>query len=170
MLEIEAIRKSSPQILAIGSYSAIIQSILDFDYLSGKSNPSILGIIKGNKKGERFFWGKNEILVPYFKDLEETGPIINRRINYFLNVASARRALSTTSKSLDTLTGLIGGTLFAEDTPERHSLALFEKIKNNDAFIIGPSSIGILVPETLKLGAVGGVSAKQLLSPIFYER
>src|SRR3972149_5665395 len=103
MLNIEKIRKSEPNILIIGNYNLITQSILDFDFLSKKNKPSISGIIRANKKSERLFWGNEEILIPYYKNLEETGEEFNNNINYFLNVASARRTLFTTEITLNTL-------------------------------------------------------------------
>lgn len=170
MIDIEKIRKSNPKILVIGSYSAITQSILDFDYLSGKSAPSVKGIIKANKKSERFFYGENEVLIPYFKDLEETGKEFNNEINFFLNVASARRVLLTSEITLNSLTNVIGGVIFAEETPEKHSLKLNKDTVERNIFIAGPSSVGVLVPGILKLGAIGGVEIKQMINPVLYEK
>jgi len=170
MLDIQKIRNSEPKILIIGSYSLITQSILDFDFLSGKARPSIEGIIRANKKGERFFYGEREVLIPYYKNLIETGQHFNKGINFFLNVASARRVLYTTNITLSTLPNLICGNIFAENTPEKHSLELHKFAQEKNVPIIGPSSVGLLVPGKLKLGAIGGVETRQLLNPIFYEK
>jgi ATP citrate (pro-S)-lyase len=169
MINLEKIRQSEINILVIGSYSPITQSILDFDYLSGRSRPSVKGIIKANKKGERFFYGHDEILVPYYRNLLETGGELNNQINFFLNVASARRVLQTTEITLNTLPNLIGGVVFAENTPELHALDLYKDSKEKDVFIAGPSSVGFLVPGKIKLGAIGGVEVKQLFNPVLYE-
>lgn len=170
MLNIEKIRKLEPNILVIGSYSAITQSIMDFDFIAGKKVPSVKGIIKANKKGERFFYGENEILIPYFQNLKETGEDFNKNINFFLNVASARRVLFTSQITINTLPNLIAGTIFAEETPERHSLKLYQDAEENNTVLIGPSSVGLLVPGKLKLGAIGGVEIKQMLNPVLYEK
>lgn len=170
MINIDKIRNSDPNILLIGSYSPITQSILDFDYLSGKKKPSVRGIIKANKKGERFFFGHEEVLIPYFRDLEETGSKLNSEINFFLNVASARRILYTSELTMNTLPHLLGGVIFAENTPEKHSLELYHDTQKNNMFIAGPSSVGLLVPGVIKLGAIGGVEIKQLFNPVLYEK
>lgn len=170
MLNIEKIRKSDPKILIIGNYNLITQSILDFDFLSKKSEPSITGIIRANKKSERFFWDREEILIPYYRNLEETGKKFNNDINYFLNVTSARRALFTTDITVNTLDNLLGGVIFAENIPEKHSLELYKKAGEKDVFIIGPSSVGLLVPGKIKLGAIAGVEIKQMLNPVLYEK
>ncbi|MBI5355320.1 MAG: hypothetical protein HZB68_02585, partial [Candidatus Aenigmarchaeota archaeon] len=47
----EGAGKSEPKTLVIGSYTSITQSMLDFDYLTGRKEPSVIGIIKANKKG-----------------------------------------------------------------------------------------------------------------------
>lgn len=169
MLNIEKLRKLEAKILVIGSYSPITQSILDFDYIAGKKDPSVVGIIKANKKGERFFYGHEEILVPYFRNLTETGSDINSEINYFLNVASARRVLFTTELTINTLPNLAGGVIFAENTPEKHALELYKDTISEDFFIAGPSSVGMLIPGKVKLGAIGGVEVKQLFNPVLYE-
>ena len=115
MLNIEKIRNTDPKILVIGSYTPITQSILDFDFLTGKKVPSVKGIIKANKKGERFFFGQDEVLIPYFKNLDETGQEFNKEIDFFLNVASARRVLYTTELAMSNLPNLQGGVIFAEN-------------------------------------------------------
>lgn len=170
MLNIEKVRDSEPNILVIGSYSPITQSILDFDYLSGRKTPSVRGIIKANKKGERFFYGHDEILIPYYRNLDETGEEFNKDINFFLNVASARRVLMTSELTINTLPNIIGGVIFAENTPERHSLELYKETQDKGIFVAGPSSVGFLVPGKIKLGAIGGVEVKQLFNPVLYEQ
>lgn len=170
MMNIEKLRNENANILVIGSYSPITQSILDFDYLTGKKVPSIKGIIKANKKGERFFFGNDEILVPYYRNLEEAGVKLKRDINLFLNVASARRVLLTTQITLNTLPNLSGGVVFAENTPEKHAIELYSLTQETDTFITGPSSVGLLIPGKVKLGAIGGVEVKQLFNPVLYEQ
>ena len=61
---IEQIRAGRTGILIAGNHEKIVQSILDFDYLSGKSAPSIIGIISGTKKSQKFFFGTGELLLP----------------------------------------------------------------------------------------------------------
>ena len=63
-MNIETIRSKDTKIVTIGSHHPIIQSILDFDFLSGKSTPSILGIIATGRKFERYFFGNKEIFIP----------------------------------------------------------------------------------------------------------
>ena len=70
MLQINDLRATQQQVLCIGSYPGIIQSILDFDYVSGKKKPSIRAIIASGRKFERYFFGKKEVLIPVFGSVD----------------------------------------------------------------------------------------------------
>jgi ATP citrate (pro-S)-lyase len=170
MLNIDSIRKLVPKTLVIGSHSLITQAMLDFDYLAGKNSPSVKAIIKNGKRSERFFFGEGEILLPYFPTLNGSAQDFIKEINFFLNVVSAHRVLSSTTALAHDVPNLLGGVIFAENTPEIHSLELYKKSQEQDIFIIGPSSVGFLVPGKLKLGAIGGVEIKQLSNPVLYEK
>ena len=56
MINIGKIKKEKSRVLAIGSHPAILQSMLDFDYLSD-NEPSVIGIIAVGRKYERYFYG-----------------------------------------------------------------------------------------------------------------
>ncbi len=167
--DINKLRKTSPKIIVIGEYSSIIQSIMDYDFLCKKESPSIQAIVGANKRGQRYFWGKNEVLIPFYNNLDETPNRLNDKINFFLNVTSARRVKSTSEITIGNLKNILGGVIFAENTPEKSTLDLLDNIKNKDIFLIGPSSVGLLIPGTLKLGAIGGVETKQLYNPVLYN-
>lgn len=150
--------------LFLGSYPSIIQSVLDFDYLSGKKNPSIVGIVATGRRSERYFWGKEEILVPVFQSLEMIPSGVKASVNAVFNNASGRRVLSTTFKALDLLPALKLGVIFAEETPEKHAIELYHKAKQQKVMLIGPASVGVLIPQKIKLGAIGGVDFRQMIA------
>ena len=163
-MNIEKIRSKNPKIVTIGSHPAIIQSILDFDFLSEKSAPSILGIVATGRKFERYFFGKKEIFIPVFSSLDTIPEETRNTTLYFLNLSSGRRALSSTREFVKKFPNLLGGSVFAEDVPEKHALEL-KKIANENKFefISGPASVGVLLPGILKLGAIGGTQMNQLV-------
>jgi ATP citrate (pro-S)-lyase len=168
MLNIQELKNIDPKIICIGNHPGIIQSILDFDYMSGKSKSSVVGILSGHSKFERYFWGDKEILIPVFENTENIATETKSEINLFLNLVSARRIFSKTIRAFEDFPNLLGGVIFGENLPEKDSLSLIEYCKNNDKFIIGPSSVGLVIPGHLKLGAISGVFGKQLLdSKIF---
>ncbi|PIT88853.1 MAG: hypothetical protein COU27_03155 [Candidatus Levybacteria bacterium CG10_big_fil_rev_8_21_14_0_10_36_7] len=170
MIDLEKLQKIDAKIVTVGSYPAIFQSILDFDYISGKKEPSIKAIIATGRRYERYFWGRREILIPVFPDTQSISDKTKESINLFLNVSSARRVLSSTSTILNTLPNILGGVVFAEEVPEKQSLELYELCQKTGKFIIGPSSVGLLIPNKIKLGAIGGTDYRQLIEANLFEK
>lgn len=163
MLDIETLKQTKLSIVAFGSHPEILQSVLDFDYLAGRENPSLVGIVANGRKYERYFWGKEEILLPVYSSLHDMPQGKKETINLFLNLMSARRILPSTIDALEFFPNVLGGVVFAENTPEKHALEIYNKAKDLDRFVIGPASVGLLIPSLLKLGAIGGVQTKQLI-------
>jgi ATP citrate (pro-S)-lyase len=155
------VRKGATGILVIGNHPAIIQSILDFDYLSGKSVPSVLGSITSNRKAQKFFFGKKEMLIPCYKHVSLVPPAIARKVKWMLNMQSSRRTFDSTCTFFETFPHALGGHLFAENVPEFHATKLIEKYGSHYV-IAGPSGVGILVSGHFKLGAIGGVDIHQI--------
>jgi succinyl-CoA synthetase alpha subunit len=67
-------------------------------------------------------------------------------------------------EAIDTFPNLIFGTIFAEGVPEKHAIDLFEYAKDKNVSLVGPSSVGVVIPGSCKVGAIGGVSQKQIVS------
>ncbi len=170
MIDIQTLRNTPHTIIAIGTYPAIIQAMIDFDFLSGKDKPSIALILAEGRNHERYFWGKEEILIPVVHEVHSIPDSLQKQITFFVNFSSGRRTKDTTLEILDALPGLIGGALFAEKVPEKHSLRMYAHAKKLGKFIVGPASIGLLLPGSVKLGAIGGTDARQLISADVFQR
>lgn len=168
-MEIQKIRTSEPKVLVIGNYP-IVQTILDFDFFSGKSEPSIKAILASGKNFSKFFFGTKEIVIPNYESFDVIPEKLKKEIKFFQNLTSGRRCYTSSLEALEHLPNLIGGTIFAEDTPERFSIDLFEKAKEKNVFIIGPASVGLLLPNHLKLGAIGGVRTEQLVQGSVFDK
>ena len=164
MLDIEKLRKINSAIITIGSYPAIIQSILDFDFLSGREKPSIRAILATGRNYERYFFGTKEVLIPVYHSLGGIPQHTKEHITFFLNLSSGRRVLSSTSEIFSVLPSLVGGTIFAEGVPEKHAIELCHLLHAKGMFAVGPASVGLFLPGYLKLGAIGGVDFRQLVS------
>jgi ATP citrate (pro-S)-lyase len=163
MKTINDLRESKHKILIIGAHRQIIQSMLDFDFLTGQSSPRVIGILSYGKNYERFYFGKNEILIPTYESYEDL-PIQKREeVTAILNVRSARRILDSTSSAIDIFPNLILAVIFAEDVPEKHALSLAKIAHEKEVLLLGPASTGLLLPGFLKLGAVGGTDGRQLV-------
>lgn len=170
MINIRSLRTTKSQVITIGSYPAIIQAILDFDYLAKKEKPSIIGIIASGRNNERYFFGKKEILIPVYNSPKMVPQKKKEQCNFYLNLSSGRRVLQSTQDVLQEFPNITGGVVFAEGVPEQHALALFRDVENKKQFAIGPSSIGLLIPGSLKLGAIGGVDMHQLTDAKLFSK
>lgn len=170
MLNIEELRKADAGILFIGSHPGIIQSILDFDYLSGKSAPSVIAVIATNRKYEKYFFGSKEVLIPVYESCSAIPKSRSKDITLFYNVTSARRVLTSSKDAFLTIPSIQLGVIFAEDVPEEHSLLLREFILERNKILLGPASVGLLLPGILKLGAIGGVDYRQLMASHVFDK
>ena len=161
MHSIAAIRENPGTILAVGSYKPGYQAILDFDALIGRESPSIVAIVGSNKRFEKYFWGKNEILIPCYRTIAEAKEAIPE-VEWLFNVTSARRAYQTVEDFFAAFPDARGAHIFAEDVPEVQALKLYDRYASQGKTIVGPAGVGLIVPGSLKLGVVGGVDWRQL--------
>lgn len=168
MIDIKVLRDNA-NVVILGSHAEVIQSMLDYDFLAGKSKPSIVAIIASGRKQERYFWGEAEVTIRVFADLGLVPVAIRDSITAALNVQSARRILSSTSQALELLPNLQIVDIFAEQTPESHSLELIKLALTKNVMIVGPASVGVLIPGFLKLGAIGGTRHPQISSADILE-
>ncbi len=157
----ERVRNGETGIVVAGNHPGIIQSILDFDFLSGKQEPSIVACVMGNRSALKFSWGSGEVLIPCVKNMSALSKLQASRVRWLLNVQSGRRAVETTHLFFETFPEALGAHIFAENVPEVHALSLVEKW-GTKKLIAGPSGVGILVPGHLKMGASGGVGLSQI--------
>lgn len=161
MRSIAEIRKQPGTILAIGSYKPGYQAALDFDFLSGKSSPSLVGIVGPNKRFEKYFWGNDEVLIPCYSSLAAAKQALGE-VNWLLNISSGRRTFQSTVDFFETFPDADGAHLFAEDVPEKYAIELNDRYQEKGKTIIGPAGVGLVVPGALKLGVIGGVDWRQI--------
>lgn len=162
MIRLATLRSYEAKTICLGSHPDIIQSMLDYDYLIGASEPSVRFIIANNRKHERYFWGEEEVMLPVKSSLQDIGRKDKSSINYLINFQSGRKVLKTTQEAFAQLPGLLMATIFAEQTPELHAITLGALAKQKRILLIGPSSVGFLLPGAIKLGAIGGTRYPQI--------
>lgn len=169
-MDITKLRALSSNIIILGSHPGIVQSILDYDYMIGREKPSICGIItSGGRKTERYFWGEDEVTIPVYSSLTTLSEGQRKAVNAVLHVQSGRRVLESMTEALELLPKMKAAVIFAEQTPETHSLELNKIAKKKKILIVGPASVGIIIPGVLKLGAIGGTQHPQLVSARVFE-
>ena len=169
-LDIKALRELDPKIVALGSAKGIIQSILDFDYLAGRTRPSVQAIVATGRKSEKYFFGDKEVAVPVYGSVEQLPAKLRESINLFLNISSGRRVLASSKQAMDNLPSLVGGVVFAEGLPEKHAIDLAKAAEAAGIWIAGGASVGVIVPGIVKLGAIGGVQAPQLVKSKLFTK
>lgn len=162
-------RKNTDGILVSGIHEPVIQSILDFDYLSGKSAPSIRGIITNTRTAYKLFFGTGEVIIPCFKALDEVPNELLKKSFWFLSLESGRRAAQSVAQFFSFVPWAYGAHIFAENVPELHATELIKRFGKKYS-IFGPSGVGFLIPGVLKLGAIGGVGSEQILRAQLTQR
>jgi ATP citrate (pro-S)-lyase len=162
-LNISALRALDPKIVALGSSRGIIQSILDFDFLAGRSTPSVVAVVATGRKSERYFFGESEVTIPVYSAVGQLPKSLREQVNLFLNLSSGRRVLASSKQAIEALPALAGGVVFAEGLPEKHALELAETAQAAGVWLAGGASVGVVVPGVVKLGPIGGVQAPQLV-------
>ena len=146
MIELADLRTMEVRVVSLGSHPGIIQAMLDYDFLIKKQQPSVIAIVASGRKTERYFWGESEVIIPVVTSLENLSEVQRDKVTAVINVQSARRVLSSTKQVLEYLPNVKLITVFAEQTPEAHSLELANITSERDIMLIGPSSVGLLIP------------------------
>lgn len=159
-----------PVIICLGSHPGIIQSMIDYSYCLGEEKPTVVAIVAGGHKQERYFWGEKEIILPAYPDLASIPEDVRQSATCLLNVQSARRVLSGMTEAMKQLPNLKLATIFAEQVPEKHALQIAKLAHETNLLVTGPSSVGLLVPGVVKLGAIGGTLYPQLVAAKIFKR
>lgn len=151
------------KVIALGIHAGVIQSMLDYDFMIGRSEPSILAVVAKGRSQERFFWGKDETSLRVYPDLSSVSLDTLKTCTMVINTQSARHVKNSTLESIALLPQLRVISIFAENTPELHSLQIRQAAAVRNILVVGPSSVGLLIPGVVKLGAIGGTLHEQLV-------
>ncbi len=165
MFDLKKVRLSKdPKAVIFGDHPGIIQSILDFDYLVGKPEPSIVAIVGVSQRALRYFYGSREVTLDGYLSLDDLDNETLNKVNVFAVAQSGRRASKTSEQALNAFPNVFGGMIFAESVPEKHALHLRDISEATGKFLLGPASVGMTVAGSFKLGAIGGTLPEQIAS------
>ncbi|MEM0493499.1 MAG: citrate/2-methylcitrate synthase [Candidatus Thermoplasmatota archaeon] len=133
-----------------------VQRMLDFDYVSGRTTPSVAAIVNptGSDSYHKAFFGPKEILIPVYKSLKKAADK-HKNVDVMINFASFRSAYQSTDEALD-IPQIRTVVIIAEGVPERRMKLLIAKAKKLKKFIIGPATVGGIVAGQFKIGNTGG--------------
>jgi ATP-citrate lyase alpha-subunit len=136
--------------------SSAIQRMLDYDYVIGRTKPSVAAIVAptGDSKFAKFFYGADEVMIPLYKNTTEA---VNAHQNadVLLNFASFRTAYDVTMEALN-LGAFKTIMITAEGIPERLARGMNEFAKSKNVTVIGPATVGAIAPGAFKIANVGG--------------
>ena len=133
-----------------------VQRMLDFDYVARREKPSVAALIDptGADGFQKFFFGAKEVLIPIYKSLK-TAAAKHPNVDVLINFASFRSAAQSTDEAL-MISTLRTYVIIAEGVPERRMRVLAIKAKKMNKIIIGPATVGGIVPGAFKIGNTGG--------------
>ncbi|EJW75051.1 ATP-citrate synthase subunit 1 [Wuchereria bancrofti] len=130
--------ESDTKAIVWGQQVKAIQGMLDFDFVCGRSQPSVVAAtypFTGDHK-QKYYFGQKEILVPVYKSMKDA---FNKHhdVSVFITFASLRSVYITVREALD-----------------------FTQIRlanEKGVTLIGPATVGGIKPGCFKIGNTGGM-------------
>lgn len=143
-----------------------IQRMLDFDYICKREKPSIAAIINPNGKGlHKAFMGSEEVIIPVYQTLQEATDN-HPNADVLINFASERSAFEVTKEAIEGKT-IRTIHIMAEGIPENKTREIIRLAKIYKKFIIGPATVGAVVPGVFRTGEAGGSNENIIDSKLY---
>ena len=142
------------KIVVVNMQTEVIQRILDFDFVVGKQDPSVVGIIYPSKAGSfaTLFFGKTEIFIPIYNSIEDAEK--QQPVDIVINYASFRSAFNTTMQLMDSSVKFIA--IIAEGMAESDARILSLISKKRKKMILGPATVGAISAGSIRIGSTCG--------------
>lgn len=133
-----------------------VQRMLDFDFLCGRTTPSVACIVQPGSNGgfQKVFFGDEEIAIPVYGSTTEAAKK-HPRADVFVNYASFRSAFDSTMEALQTATLRVVAVI-AEGVPEKDTKRMIAFARANNKVIIGPATVGGVQAGAFKIGDTAG--------------
>jgi len=151
------IKKRKNYAFIVGFAANAIQTMLDFDYECDQEK-SVVGIVDPfqSEHEAMFFWGSEVIQIPVYKNIcslmQNHG-----HVNMCINFASMRSCYNFSAEIMDSYSDKIEQiVIIAEGVPDDLTRNLAIRSKESGVRIIGPSTVGGIIPGHLKIGNTGG--------------
>ncbi|MDI6726937.1 MAG: hypothetical protein QMD32_08210, partial [Smithellaceae bacterium] len=153
--------------IIFGNQQRTVQRMLDFDYFCEREKSSVACVIdpaETKKANMTVFWGRREISIPIYNNLAEAA----RRhpdSDVVINFASHRSAYKVSVEALN-LPQIKTLVIIAEGLPERQTRELIALKNRLGKWIIGPATVGGIVPGAFKIGNSGGAVSNLVMSKL----
>jgi len=151
-----------------GLQDRAVQSMLDFDYMSGRTKPSVAAIIFPFKANHfvNFYWGTDEILVPVYKSMAEAFEK-HPDVSVVVNFASFRSVYSSVMEMIEYSKQIKTVAIIAEGVPESQTRALIKAASKKNVGLIGPATVGGVKAGCFRIGNAGGMIDNIVMSKLY---
>ncbi|CAH4034477.1 ATP-citrate synthase [Pieris brassicae] len=140
-----------------GMQNRAIQGMLDFDYISRRSEPSVVAIVypfTADHK-QKYYFGNKEVFIPVFCDMD-VAMRKHQEATVLVNFASLRSAFDSTMQAMQhpQITTIV---IIAEGIPENMTRKIIKLADARGVNIIGPATVGGIKPGCFKIGNTAGM-------------
>jgi ATP citrate (pro-S)-lyase len=154
--------------LIYGMQPQAVQNMLDFDFICGRSFPSVAGVVYPFTANHymKFYWQTKEILIPIFQDLNEA---IKKfpEVDVIVNFSSFRSVFESTQDILKHSKQIRTVAIIAEGVPERQTRLLNSEAQQKGVTMIGPATVGGIKPGCFRIGNTGGMLDNIIASKLY---
>lgn len=150
-----------------GMQTRAVQSMLDFDFVCRRSEPSVAAIVypfTGDHK-QKFYWGHKEVLIPVYKQMKDA-MAKHTDADVMVTFASLRSAYESTVETMQ-FPQIRTIAIIAEGIPENMTRKLILMAQKKGVTIIGPATVGGVKPGCFKIGNTGGMMDNILHSKLY---
>lgn len=165
--EQKPIFSSGTKAIVWGMQQRAVQSMLDFDFVSSRKEPSVVAMVypfSGDHK-VKFYWGHKEILISVYKNMKDAMRK-HPDADVMINFASLRSAYDSTLETLE-YRQIRTIAIIAEGIPENMTRKMIKKAKSLGVTVIGPATVGGIKPGAFKIGNTGGMTDNILASKLY---
>lgn len=158
---------SGTKAIVWGMQQRAVQSMLDFDFVSSRKEPSVVAMVypfSGDHK-VKFYWGHKEILINVYKNMKDAMRK-HPDADVMINFASLRSAYDSTLETLG-YRQIRTIAIIAEGIPENMTRKMIKKARNSGVTVIGPATVGGIKPGAFKIGNTGGMTDNILASKLY---
>lgn len=150
-----------------GMQTRAVQSMLDFDFVCRRTQPSVAAIVypfTGDHR-QKFYWGHKEVLIPVYKQMKDA-MAKHSDADVMVTFASLRSAYDSTVETLQ-FPQIRTIAIIAEGIPENMTRKLILLAQEKNVKIIGPATVGGVKPGCFKIGNTGGMMDNILHSKLY---
>ena len=159
---------SETKAIVWGMQTTAVQSMLDFDFVSRRKEPSVAAMVYPFVDGDhklKFYFGHAEVFISVYKSMADAMKK-HPQADVLVNFASLRSAYESTVEAMS-YPQIRSIAIIAEGIPENLTRKLNKLAAEKKVAIIGPATVGGIKPGCLKIGNTGGMMDNILSSKLY---